>query len=661
VLGFRGEHPEGHARHLLDALVAHEGEAAVFRATTTRAEAPVREAPTRGDWIDRVPSGGLATLRAASIIGATFEVELVGELLGRSTLEVLLDLQAAADAGAPVIDRGDGVLTMSDEAVERLRAGMLPSLRSAWHAQVARLLSSASSEAARPAAEAAPTPEPPAERAPTPASTSVTAEQAPTEASADATTTRWSDDAPSFDVPSVAAGDEAGDAGAAEPAEATHTGETAAQTPAAGVATTSDEGQGEAARPPREAAAAREPDRELGAQASASGMGAAPARARIHRGPQAAAPASDQHFAAGELELGITRLLDAADHAAGLGAHQQAHGYATRALGALRQLPSSPGRRRLEVRALASLGRIRLTGVGHPRGPRFDLEAALEPLEAAKKLLGPGDPPEAWVEVARLHATACYEQGDLPALERGLATLVEASQALMAQGASHHAARLLNEQAAITIRMGDPVRAMSLLTESRRLFEDRAREDAVARLEMAETDHLIATIPLVVRAKPGREDDALLAALDHAKAAERVYRELGRPVDAARVRETMGRLELTRGREERAGEHLQAALAIQDAHGDVVGLARTSAAIASLLARRGRHAEAIAELIQSTRLYRRKGSALGVAENRRAIERIAASLPRNQQNLALVERAAAELDAAEAELGRIHLPGEADA
>jgi hypothetical protein len=67
------------------------------------------------------------------------------------------------------------------------------------------------------------------------------------------------------------------------------------------------------------------------------------------------------------------------------------------------------------------------------------------------------------------------------------------------------------------------------------------------------------------------------------------------------------------------------------------------------------------QLVQSTRLYRRKGSALGVAENRRAVEALARGIARSPRNAALVEQAVAELEAAEAELGRIHLPGEGDA
>lgn len=681
VLGFAEREPRPLAKALLDALVRREGETASFIAPAP----PSASAPGEAAWSSRLTPGVLATLRAAAIVGPTFEVELVAELLRQSALEVLLDLQSAVDAGAPVVDRGDGVLTIDTRAAEQLLAGLLPSLRSAWHARAAELLSVDA------AVERAPRADEPGEARATAASTTRRLDEARDETTEPANARSWSDDAPSFDGAAPPAGAPSSNADPAR--DDPRDDAPIADAPIADAPV--DDAQHDATaktEPAREEAAKPEDAGSPNDEGARSGRGSTPARAgleevpapaaeaphaaapptqapggsgprpvRIHRGARGAALASDQYFAAGELELGIVRLLDASEHAAALGAHQQAHGYATRALTTLRQLPSSPKRRRLEVRALGSLGRIRLTGIGHARGVRFDLESALEPLEAARKLLAPTDSPDDWVEIARLYATACYEQGDLPSLERGLAALVEASHALMSAGASHHAARLLNEQAAITIRMGDPVRAMSLLTESRRLFEDRAREDLVAKLEMAETDHLIATIPLHVRARPGREDDALIAALDHAKAAERMYGELERPVDAARVRETMGRLELARGRVERAIEHLEAAITIQDTHGDVVGLARSTAALAAALSKRGLAAEALAQLVHSTRLYRRKGSALGVAENRRAIEALARALGRSPRNAALLEQAAAELEAAEAELGRIHLPGEGDA
>jgi hypothetical protein len=60
------------------------------------------------------------------------------------------------------------------------------------------------------------------------------------------------------------------------------------------------------------------------------------------------------------------------------------------------------------------------------------------------------------------------------------------------------AARLLNDQAAIYVSLGDPVRATHLLERPRELFEGRLRshaDDVMAVEELAETHHLLARLP----------------------------------------------------------------------------------------------------------------------------------------------------------------------
>jgi tetratricopeptide (TPR) repeat protein len=349
--------------------------------------------------------------------------------------------------------------------------------------------------------------------------------------------------------------------------------------------------------------------------------------------------------------------LLAATKAATLGAHAQAEMLAKRAVDATSELPPSDATRALRARALMVLGRVRLEGFAPTE--TFDLESALEPLERARRELGAG-PPELRVEIAQLLAAAHCERGDMGSLERALAVLVDTSQALLAAGQGGLATRLFNDQAAVYLRMGDPVRAMALLEQSREVYERRGNDDAVAVRELAETDHLIARIPLHVRARPGREDDALSRALDHAVAARRAFVRLGDVFSAARVEETMGRLELARGRLERAVEHLRHALAEQDRLADLVGLARTSAALSSALLDAGRGDDALALLADAIDLNHQKGSSIGVAYNRRAFEALAARVapgPEAARALAQVRRTR---EAAQRDLGALSLPGERD-
>ncbi len=290
----------------------------------------------------------------------------------------------------------------------------------------------------------------------------------------------------------------------------------------------------------------------------------------------------------------------------------------------------------------------------------FTLADAVEVLDAARRGLGVDDPPELRAEVAALVAAVCYDIGDAPALARALDELTAAARLLLDAGDSTGAARLLNDQAAVYVRMGDPVRATHLLSESRRIFEERAATDPVAMVEMAETDHLFARIPLHVPARPGRESDALTMGLDHALAAERAYQKLDARRELGRVWETMGRLELRKGRVERARERLTAAVQIEGAIGDLVGLARSTAALSELLATTGRHQEALGVLGDSVALNFEKGSPIGLAYNRRALDALSRSEARTGAADAAFGEVLQQLADAEAVLGKMKLPGERD-
>ncbi|WP_148313590.1 hypothetical protein [Sorangium cellulosum] len=361
---------------------------------------------------------------------------------------------------------------------------------------------------------------------------------------------------------------------------------------------------------------------------------------------------------AGELEEAARRYRAAAAEAAAMGAYPQALSYGQKALALLDGLPASPARRRLRIGALAGIARVQWQAAGPD--PAFTLAGALEVLDAARALLAQGDPPELHAEVAALIASVCYDVGDMRSLERALEELTTASRLLLDAGDALGSARLLNDQAAVYVRMGDPVRATHLLTESRRVFEERARVDPVARVELAETDHLFARIPLHVPARPGRESDALSMGIDHALAAERTYKQLGDTRELARVWETIGRLELRKGRLDRATQRLTAAIEAEEALGDLIGLARSTAALAEVLSAKGLHREALSLLAESMAMNLEKGSPLGLAYNRRALNALVPNISLQGEEAELLRKLAAELAAAEAALGRLRLPGEPD-
>ncbi|WP_434046967.1 MULTISPECIES: hypothetical protein [Sorangium] len=393
------------------------------------------------------------------------------------------------------------------------------------------------------------------------------------------------------------------------------------------------------------------PDSAEAASAAGAALHGAGRRARDAR---AAAHLTE----AGEPEEAARRYRAAAAEAAAMGAYAQALSYGQKALALLDGMPPTPARRRLRIGALAGVGRVQWQAAGPD--PAFTLAGALQVLDAARALLAQGDPPELHAEVAALVASVCYDIGDMRSLERALDELTAASRLLLDAGDALGSARLLNDQAAVYVRMGDPVRATHLLTESRRVFEERAWVDPVARVELAETDHLFARIPLHVAARPGRESDALSMGIDHALAAERTYKQLGDTRELARVWETIGRLELRKGRLDRATQRLTAALEAEEAHGDLIGLARSTAALAEVLSAKGLHREALAVLAESMAMNLEKGSPLGLAHNRRALNALVPNISLQGEEAEMLRKIAAQLAAAEATLGRIKLPGEPD-
>src|SRR5690606_34254253 len=202
------------------------------------------------------------------------------------------------------------------------------------------------------------------------------------------------------------------------------------------------------------------------------------------------------------------------------------------------------------------------------------------------------------------------------------------------------AACLFNDLAAVRVRMGDGAEALKLLRASRAIFDARAHTDPAALRELAESEHLFAKLPLHSRMRLGREEEGYAIGLDHALAAERVFRELGDTRELARVWETMGRIELKRIRLEEARQRLAAAFEAQTQIGDLTGLAQTTEFLSEVLAWCGRNDEAITMLRDSVVYNRDKGSPRGLISNRQTFTALVsrfAGLPKHEGSLREVE------------------------
>lgn len=390
-------------------------------------------------------------------------------------------------------------------------------------------------------------------------------------------------------------------------------------------------------------------------------LAAAEAEARRLRRPDREARAGRHAEAAGQIELAAKQYLAAAERSGNLGAYDQALDFAQRALDLAGSLPNSPGHRQLRVRALGELGRLKWHAAGP--GESFSLDAALRQLESAQTLLGADDPIELKAEISTLIASVCYDIGGRDALERALAELTGAGHALLDAGKPVEAARLLNDEAAVWVRLGDPVRANHLLSKSREVFGRFATESTVAQLELAETDHLVARLMLHAAPRPGKELESLEVGIQHALSAEETYRELGRSRELARVWETLGRLERLAGKSERSSNHLVAAIETEQQIGDAIGLARSTAALSDLLSDVGHPERALELLRDSITLNFEKGSPVGLAFNRRALSGLAARVAGHPLSDGLehdIERLRSQLELAERAVGHVEAPMERD-
>jgi tetratricopeptide (TPR) repeat protein len=369
------------------------------------------------------------------------------------------------------------------------------------------------------------------------------------------------------------------------------------------------------------------------------------------------ARAAGHLVAAGEVETAAAHFLAGAKEAAAVGAYVQAIHNAREAVQLIESLPGSPRRRRLKIASLSELGRVQWQAAG-PTGSatKFTLADALTTLLAARQILEADDPADLRTTLVVLLASVYYDIGDRPSLERALDELTGASRMMIAAGDAVGAASLLNDQAAIYVRLGDPVRATHLLEESKRVFERLASSDPKAAMELAETNHLLARLPLHVPARPGREKEALDLGFRHARAAEAGYRRLGATRELTRVWESMGKLAMRSGLFEKATLSLMAALEVQRELGDLLGMARTTSTLADVLTEKGDYAGAVGLLAESINKNREKGSPIGLAFNRRSMESLARRMPEELHSL--LSEARARLQEAEEVIGKADLAGD---
>ena len=390
------------------------------------------------------------------------------------------------------------------------------------------------------------------------------------------------------------------------------------------------------------------------------GAGPLAPRAQVGGDPTRAA----SHLqAAGRTEAAVEHYLVAVREAAARGDVRRAYGLTEQALALLDQLPITAPHALLRAQLL--LERAALQWHGALLGSAWTLQEALASLEAAKASLLDDVPPEIVAQLATLTAGVCYDMGDQGALQHALVELQESSHRLVQAGALLPAARLLNDQAAIYMRLGDLVRATYLLSQAHERFEHHLRQhpqDTMALEDLAGTKHLAARLPLHVQVPPGYEEASYAQGLAHAQAAEAIYQRLGQQRPLTHVWETMGRLALQRGELAVAQERLTAAFELQRQLGDVAGLARSTAALAELCMRAGQLDQAVALLAHSITLNFDKGSPIGLAFNRHTLGALTHAVAQAQGPETVELRdALADLEGrltqAESVLGRVGLPG----
>lgn len=338
-----------------------------------------------------------------------------------------------------------------------------------------------------------------------------------------------------------------------------------------------------------------------------------------------AARAAEYAGHAGDIDLEIEQRVHAARRATTLGAFDEALRIVDEGIARLDAAPDTDRRRHLRVSLMAELAKVHWLAAG--LGEEFSLASARGTLEECLDILTSRDPAMLRAHVLATLAGVRYDMGDPDSLEAALQALTRAQRELLDAKQPVEAARLLNDEAQVWLRIGDVVRANSLLKRSREVFEEASASDPNARAELAQTDHLLARLILRAEPRPGKESDAFRLGIEHARTAMEMYMELGRPLDVARVRETLGRLEMAAGHPERAAQELIRAGETQSELGDAIGVARTAAAFSELLSKTGRSEEALEMLVRSAALNAEKGTPQGLAFNKQSLDTLLKGIP----------------------------------
>lgn len=360
----------------------------------------------------------------------------------------------------------------------------------------------------------------------------------------------------------------------------------------------------------------------LGEHLAGDGAAARPPPATIVHDPLRAA---GQLESAGQTTSALERRLDAVAAMIDAGVVERATDTLDETVTRVGALPATEERRRLEARCRLERARMHwlCAGVG------TSLSAEFAEVRAARDMIREDRTTQLRTYIAATLGAIAYDLGERSALEHAERELVETIAALLQDGASLDAAGLLNDQAAVRLRGGDRAGAAALLARSRALFEARVQEvpnDAGARAELADTDHLLARLPL------HSSSDALpgdwSSALGHAETAEQTYHSLQMARETAHVWDTMARLEARLGRTDEARVHFEAALAMEDSVGDLRGRAQTTAGLAELYAAGGEPERALDVLRTSIEANRATGSALGLGYDADALATIERAVER---------------------------------
>lgn len=645
--------------------------------------------------VRQLPEIPRRVLRVGSLYGLRFPVVRVARVLELNIQEALEALQDVADLGIPLHDDGDGWMELPESAWIQVVQDILPSLARTWRARLATLESHAAVEARSQLAE-----QQAGERlAEARREAEARAEEEAREALAREEEARREAEAREAEEAREALAREAeilreAQARAAEAAReaareaAAHAAEAAREAAREAEARAAEErrratereaeearlsaeraagerrrAEAEAAEEARRATARAAEERQKAAEMTAEARrqevaraaeearkaveaSRAQASARASRArPSTRTEAQALEDTGREDEL-VNRLLVSAEQLSGSGAHAEAIRELSQALNVLKRLPMTEPRRMALIRAYANLGRNHWSAA--TRGLNFNLLDALQLMTRAVELLKAGDPPVMVADVRAQLAGVCYDLGDPAALDQALEQLTQASRELMEAGDAEGAARFLNDQAAVWLRLGDPVRAHHLLMESKKVFEPRAAQDRVAMEELAETNHLLARLTFHVPARPGRENDALQVGVQHAQAAEATYRQLNNLRELARVWETHGRLLAKAGQPQQAAEVLERAFQTQQQLGDIIGLGRTAGALAELMCAAGDLRRGLVLLRESLALNVERKSPQGVTYNRQSFENILRQLSAQQRQVYKNQLNAVALELAQA-------------